>query len=81
MSCQLKKGKQSPCWAKQRPKQANYLVTVDVQPQRVRLTAVVEQKQRWENGSSDLPGKAKLNNQKIEGKKLKREDSAKHEAL
>merc|ERR1712004_665085 len=31
-----------------------HLVTVDVQPQRVRLTAVVEQKQSWENCSSHL---------------------------
>ena len=57
MSRQLQKGKQSQFCAKKRPKQANYLVTVDVQPQRVRLTAVVEQKQSWENCSSHLPGK------------------------
>ena len=81
MSLQLKKGKQSQFCAKKGPKQANYLVTIDVQPQRVCLTAVIEQKQSWENCSSNLPGKEKINNQKIEGKKLKREDSAKHEAL
>ena len=66
MSLQLKKGKESQFCAKKRPKQANYLVAVDVQPQRVRLTAVIEQKQSWENRRSNLPGKAKLNNKKKE---------------
>ena len=59
----------SPFCAKQMPKRANYLVTVDVQPQRVRLTAVIEQKQSWENRSSDFPGKEKLNYPKIEKEK------------
>ena len=55
MSRQLQKGKQSQFCAKLMPKQANYLVTVDVQPQRVRLTAVVEQQKSWEYGSTNLP--------------------------
>ena len=32
-----------------------HLVAVDVQPQGVRLTAVVEQEKSWEYGSSNLP--------------------------
>ena len=33
-----------------------HLVPVDVQPQGVRLTAVVEQQKSWEYGSTNLPG-------------------------
>ena len=34
-----------------------HLVAIDVQPQGVCLTAVVEQQKSWEYGSTNLPGK------------------------
>ena len=42
-----------------------HLVPVDVQPQGVRLTAVVEQQKSWEYGSTNLPGNWKCSSARI----------------